>query len=392
MKYFFKKDILLATLSVFLVMGLLVIIPLNLHVLDPLKLALTDVSYNDLSFSALKSHRTNPVDDRLVIVNIGHADRGEIAAVINKLNQTPAKTIGLDALFLTPIDPAGDSALEAAIRKTNNIVLSCKLEFDNDTLINYNYFTACSKYNGYVNFVGEKSGVIRYFSPFEEWKDSVNYSFTASVVKLADEPAFETLRKRSNDLEFINYRRQADQYFTVDYHDLLMDKVSPAVFSNKIVLIGFVDANPYNIEDKHFTPLNEKFVGKSTPDMNGVVIHANIISMILENKYINRSPAWFNWLLAVFLTWVFMAFLIKNYIKHYLFFHLALKIIQLLITVIFIYLGILFFKNLQVYISLSATLVSIILSVDVLYFYEAYAKWAHKKYGFKTLFSKVHHP
>ena len=57
MKYLLKRDTILATIAVFLVMGLLTLIPLNLHVLDPLKMALTDIHFNDLSFATLKTHR-----------------------------------------------------------------------------------------------------------------------------------------------------------------------------------------------------------------------------------------------------------------------------------------------------------------------------------------------
>jgi len=390
MKYFFKRDTFLATFSVFLVMGLLTLIPLNLHVLDPLQMALTDISFNDLSFAELKRHRDNPMDEKIVIVNIGNADRATIAAVVNKIDEAQPKAIGLDVLFLAPKEPLGDSLLAKAIAQTPGIVLSNKLEFENDTAGTENYFREYSNHGGYVNFVGEKLGVIRYFSPFEKWKDSVNYSFAAAVVKVSDELKLKKLQKRSHDLELINYSREEDQYFTVDYKDLLSGKTSPPVFTNKIVLIGFVDNNPANIEDKHFTPLNEKFVGKSIPDMNGVIIHANIISMILEDNYIKKSPGWLNWFLAFLLTWFFMAFVIKYYVENHLWSHLVLKTIQLLITVLFIYLAIMLGKYFSMEVSLTAAMAGIILSVDVLYFYVGFAIWAHKKFGFKNLFTKAH--
>lgn len=371
-------------------MGLLTLIPFNLHVLDPLKLALTDISFTDLSFAELKSHRDNGMDDRIVIVNIGNANRTEIAAVINKVDQSQPKAIGLDVLFLTPKEPIGDSVLAKAIAQSPAIVLSNKLEFENDSSGAENYFSHYSNHVGYVNFVGEKQGVIRYFSPFEKWKDSLHFSFAAAVVKVSDELKLKALQKRSHDLELINYSREADQYFTIDFKDLLSAKTSQTVFSNKIVLIGFVDNNPANIEDKHFTPLNEKFVGKSIPDMNGVVIHANIISMILDNNYIKKSPTWLNWFLALLVTWFFMAYVIKYYLENHIWSHLVLKTIQLIITVFFIYMAIVFSKYLTVTVSLSAALGGIILSVDVLYFYVGFALWAHKKFGFKNLFIKAH--
>ena len=37
------------------------------------------------------------------------------------------------------------------------------------------------------------------------------------------------------------------------------------------------------------------------------------------------------------------------------------------------------------------SLIVIALAVDVIYFYEAWAVWMHKKFGFKTVFKPHHH-
>ncbi|MFZ4059073.1 MAG: CHASE2 domain-containing protein [Ferruginibacter sp.] len=391
MKYFFKRDTIGATLAVFMLMGLLSLVPLNTHILDPLKMALSDISFNDLSFAVLKTHKENAVDDKIVVINIGEADRTEIAAVLNKIKTAKTKVIGLDVLFLGPKEPAIDSALNKTINGIPNIVLSEKLNFEDKEELLPNYFSTPQSHSGYVNFVGEKAGVIRYFSPFETIRDSVHNSFAAAVVEVADEVNFNLLKKRKHNLEYINYKRQEDQYFIINYQDILNGKATLDVLNNKVVLIGYVNNNPANIEDKHFTPLNEKFVGKSIPDMNGVIIHANIVSMILSNQYIKKTPAWVNWTFALILTWVFMAFILKYYLEHHIWFHLAAKTIQLILTVVFIYLGIFFTKYFSLYINLSYALVGIVLAVDVLYFYEGFAQWAIKKFNFKSLFNKPHH-
>ena len=44
----------------------------------------------------------------------------------------------------------------------------------------------------------------------------------------------------------------------------------------------------YSMKDRYFTPLNEKYSGRSHPDMHGVLVHANIISMIQHADYINE--------------------------------------------------------------------------------------------------------
>ncbi len=392
MKYFFKRDTILATFAVFLVMGLLSLVPLNTHLLDPLKLALSDLRFNDMSFSTLKIHRDNAVDKKLMVVNIGNANRSEIAAVIKILDSAGPAAIGLDVLFNEAKDGMSDSVLADVIKKSSLLVLSVKPDFEHGSVSEHgDFFKTETSHFGYVNLVGEKKGVIRYFSPFEKYQNTVINSFSAAVVQQADEVRFGQLKKRNHALENINYQRQSDQYFIVNYQDLLSDRTDKTIFKDKIILVGYVDDNPANIEDKHYTPLNEKFAGKSIPDMNGVIIQANIISMILENNYIYQSPSWINWVLAVLLTWFFVAFILRYYLEHHMWFHLSAKSVQLLLTVFFIYLGILFSKYLNTSIDFAAVMGGIVLAVDVLYFYEGFAHWANKRFSFRTQFSKSKH-
>ena len=390
MNYLFKRDTFFATLSVYLVMGLLVLIPLNLHFLDPIKLALTDLDFNDLSYTALKSQDTNAMDDKIVIVNIRKAGRDTIAAVINKLHDVNTRAIGLDVLFFAPKNPVTDQLLATAIKRTDNIVLSDKLTWEKDSLLHAGYFAPYSAHVGYVNFIGEEGGSIRSFSPFEKVKDTLNKSFATAVVQLADAVQYNRLLKRGNDMERINYKRQAQQYITVDYSDLLNNQIDTAVFYNRIVLIGIVSNDPSDIEDKHFTPLNERFAGKSIPDMNGVILHANIISMILGNNYIKHVPLWINWLLSFVLCWLFLAVVIRYFLQNNIWFHLITKVIQLILAALFIFIGIFVRKYFSLHLDLASTLVAIVLSLDVLYFYEGFVKWLHKKFHYKTIFKTTH--
>ncbi len=40
---------------------------------------------------------------------------------------------------------------------------------------------------------------------------------------------------------------------------------------------------------------------------------------------------------------------------------------------------------------MTLTLVVIVLAVDIIYFYEAFAVWLHKKFGYTTVFHQKHH-
>ena len=84
-KYLFKRDTILATVMVFIVMGLLALIPINVHVLDPIKMALQDFDYNDMAYSQFNKNSQSSIDTGIVILNIGNAGRSEIAAMIKKV-------------------------------------------------------------------------------------------------------------------------------------------------------------------------------------------------------------------------------------------------------------------------------------------------------------------
>ncbi|MBC7849944.1 MAG: CHASE2 domain-containing protein [Chitinophagaceae bacterium] len=389
MKYLFKKDTVFATIAVFIVMGLFSLIPLNTHVLDPIRIALTDISYNDLSFDRSEKN-TGQVDSNIVIINVGNSDRASIANLLVTLKGHHPKVVGIDLLFLDPKDPSVDSLLKASIADLPNTVLAHDIRFTDGGPIVSGFLTPYATASGYINFIGERKGVIRHFSPFEAWKDTIAQSFPGAIIKFADSSAFAELKARSHTAELINYTRQSTQYITLDLAAMANNQNVSSLLHNKIVLIGYI-GGANDIEDRHFTPLNPQFMGKSIPDMNGVVIHANIISMILEGSYINKIPTWLNVLIALLFTWIFMAYTIKFFLEHHLWYHLIMKCIQLTLTILFVYLGIIIREYLHLSASFSILVVSIILAVDVLYFYEALALWLHKKFRYQTIFNKSNH-
>jgi len=119
------------------------------------------------------------------------------------------------------------------------------------------------------------------------------------------------------------------------------------------------------------------------------VVHANILSMALENNYIRKLPGWFNWFFAVLIGWIHMALFIKYYLDHHIWFHLVAKIAQVLSAILFVYAGIWLFENYRIKLDMKYTLYVIIMAVDVIYFYEAWATWMHKKFRYHTVFG--HH-
>ncbi|MBP6688155.1 MAG: CHASE2 domain-containing protein, partial [Lacibacter sp.] len=373
----------------FIVIGLFSLLPLNTGILNPFKTALKDLDFNDISYSVLNKNENTPIDNRIVILNIGNADRMGLALMIDKIRTAQPKVIGLDVNFAGPKEQQSDSLLRHMIGSTNNLVIVSNLDWTHKTEPeNIGYFGVFATNRGYANLIGEEGGTIRNFSPFEKGKvkNKTYTSFAAALVAKTDSTAFLKLKERKREYEVIHYSRKIDQYMLIDGNDLLEDNIAPELFKDKIVLMGYINPDPFNVEDKHFTPLNKQFAGKSTPDMNGIVIHANIISMILDGKYIRSIPSGIFWIITILIAWLHVALFMRYYIEEHIWFHIVAKLAQIFFAILSVYIGIMFFDWFSIKIDTKISLIVIILAIDIIYFYEALAVWLHTKFGFQTSF------
>lgn len=392
-KYLYERDTFFSTLWVFIFIVVLGSIPINFYFLNPLKLALKDFDFNDMAYSKLDVH-ADSLDQHTVIVNIGMANREELALLIDKTAALGPRVMGLDVLMEGPREPLMDSSMAATVARHPNLVLASKLEWkDEKDPYKENFFSKQGTKEGYVNMLADDIATIREWSPFfenESTPEAPPYkSFAAAILEKYDSTAYAKLVKRNKKVEIINYSRRKKQYLVIEPENLLNDAVDAKEVKGKLVLLGYISDNPNDIEDKKFTPMNEKYYGKSHPDMNGIVVHANMLSMALENKYIRKMPAWFSWVLAIIIGWIHMAVFIKYYLDHHIWFHLVAKIAQLVSAIFFVYLGIWLYEQYRIKLDMKLTLVVIVMAVDVIYFYEAWASWMHKKFRYRTVFG--HH-
>jgi CHASE2 domain-containing sensor protein len=397
-KYLYEKDTIFSTIWVFIFIFVLGAIPLNLGIMNPVKLGLKDFDFNDITYSKLGKASHTPIDKRIVIVNIGYSNREEIALMIDKVGSLKPKVMALDALFYGERDPYQDSLLSESFKRNKNLIASQMLVLsgkEGDTVSAYagKYISTASNY-AFVNLFDDSLKTIRYCQPFfEDYAQKAYPSFAAAVINAYDTVAYEKMEKKGehNHKVIINYSRRVDRYLVIPYEQVLAGDVDDSSFIGKIVLFGFIDENPSNLEDKKFTPMNDRFAGKSIPDMNGIVVHANIISMALDKDYIKKVPLWGNLLLAIIVCWLHMSFFIHFYLESHIWFHLAAKIAQVLSAILFVWLGIYLYDKYRLKVDMKLSIVVIVLAVDVIYFYEAWAVWMHKKFNYKTVFKPHHH-
>ncbi len=400
-KYLVERDTMFSTLWVFVFIVVLGSIPLNFGNLNPLKLGLKDFDFNDMYYSKVGTEQKLELDSNITVINIGDLDREGIAMLIEKAASMGPVVMGLDVLFDEPREPEKDSILREVIRKNKNLVLAVKYQTDStDKLVGgENIFANDSTLTGYVNFPHDEKETVRYYYPFkrdDHDKDLVLPSFTSALLKQYDSNAYKRVHKFVNKKTTISYSRRVTpkkvQYQVVEPDMLMTDQVEERSIRGKIVLLAY--ANPFtptDIEDKKFTPMNEKFYGKSWPDMNGIFIHANILSMVRENTFVKKVPLWGNILLAIVVCWLHMSFFIHYYLESHIWFHLAAKLAQVLSAFLFLWLGSEIYARYHVKVDMKLTLITIALAVDVIYFYEAWAVWMHKKFGYRTVFKPHHH-
>jgi len=372
MKNLFNLRYLGITITVFIILWLLTFIPINLGFFSPVSKALYDFDMNDLVFSKLTPEQ--PADTNIVVVNIGYLNRAQIAQLITIIKSYDPKVVGLDILFREKKDSAGDSLLEQAIKLDGNTVSVNRLSGYNESKQCFDTMTTSldrfTKYSvsGFANLPskdGSDMTTIRMFIPRSKYHDSTVDAFSLKIVNIYDKNAYNYLVKRNNNYETINYRGNADKFYYVDGTDPA-NLTNLDFIKNKIVLLGFLGNYPVKniFEDIFYTPLNENYAGKTYPDMYGVIIHANIISMILARNYINEFPTWIELLLAMlvcYLNIVVIKFIQSTKVDWLSLISLITKTVEFVIL-LFIELEI--FINFRLEISITLMLASIVVISD----------------------------
>ena len=339
------------TLFVFAMMwAVLKITDLKLfNAFDPVSQALNDFELTDYAFSNLREDPN--ADERIVLVNIGHISRREIAQQVNMIRRFHPKVIGIDGFFDCEgglrdsincpelLDTLGNLMLTDAIKEAGNVVMVTKLLQKGKTASNpeaidfYDSIEYSDQapfvHNAFANFptnadYQEDIKQCRTFIPRLEVNGKFENSFAVELARQFDSTKTKKLFARGNDEEIVNFRGNIEllnvklknlqnkniettnfhvMFYAIDIDKVMDGDFAPELFKDKIVIMGFL-GNYFGDpawEDKYFTPLNKKVAGRANPDMFGVVVHANIVSMILNEDYVGTIPDWLQIIFAIML-------------------------------------------------------------------------------------------
>lgn len=335
----FFIDVVLATLFVFFTLGGIVqITDLKIFsAFDPLGQALGDMELTDIAFSQLRNDPT--IDTNIVIVNIGSLPRRGVAEQLRILNKYHPRVIGIDSYFNCPknlrdtincpplADVMGNVMLANQIAEAQDLVLVTRAtQTDSlfatgvvdryDSLERTDPDIGGTAHEGYANLPTDADNqeafkACRTFIPRLKFNNDTIKAFSVAVAEIYNPEKAKRFLDRDNYEEVINYRGNildfygassfAGRYYALDWDQVLNEEFFPGLITDKIVLMGYMgdDFSDTSWDDKFFTPLNKQYAGKANPDMYGLVVHANIISMILSEDYIEVMASWQEWAIAI---------------------------------------------------------------------------------------------
>ena len=403
-------DSIIATAFIFFVMWGLSGLFNAIEAIDPIGEALADVEFTDVVYSKL---REDPrAEDDVVLVNLSNLPREAVAEQIRIINKYNPKVIGIDSFFPFPKDSLTDLQLAAALEEVDNLVMASKVlkfvEKENgdwyfDSLrLSAPIFRENAQF-AHANLVTneetqqEDVKTNRTFNPVLPYKDTTQMAFAVKVASIYAPEKTEKFLSRNKDLEYINYKGNslgaqsnfATTFFALSPYDVFNENFVPEMIEGKIVLIGFLGryfGDRYNVEDKYFTPLNKKYAGRGEPDMYGVVIHANIISMILDEDYVGTISDNAKILIAILLCYLNVVAFMWIYYRLPAWYDGITKLVQLLELILIVGLIIYAYHYYDLILDLTLAMAAVALVGDSLEVYNGVVKNIFTKEGRKELF------
>ncbi len=386
----FNVATLTGTITIFAFMFLLQTVAVNFDFLNIFEQTINNFKISDVYFSQIRDNEKIEIDTNIVIVNIGDLPRAGLGAQIEVISRYKPKVIGLDVILKGEaktlrgkLTPEQDSVMEAFLQIASErcpIVFASKLEKPNEETKSFDSLGLAHepflKYveEGYVNVVTDEDTrfeTARIVSPKEKVKDSIVYSFATKIAQIAYPDKASTLLKRDNEVETIYYRGNWQKFMVIDPMDVLDENFDPSFFKDKIVIMGYMGSTfllDDGIDDRYYTPLNTRPVGRAATDMYGIMIHANMLSMILHENYIDVIPSY----LAIIVS-VLMGFA-NAVLFTYIYFHRKLgtwydvitKGVQLVEVVIFVFIFIWTLATYNLLLEITVGVLAVVLSGDVL--------------------------
>lgn len=171
---------------------------------------------------------------------------------------------------------------------------------------------------GFLNILPDKDGVIRKSPLLIKYGYDLHsslslsvfarYKKTKTIVIEGDDSGAYTLFIADTRIPVdkygnigIRFKGPAGTYPHLSANMVLEEKIGPAVFENKIVLVG---SSAAGLKDIHPTPFDHSF--------SGVEVHASVIGTLLDREFI-LQPSWSVWFQSLFVFLIILISLIVEF-------------------------------------------------------------------------------
>ncbi|GAB4396437.1 MAG: adenylate/guanylate cyclase domain-containing protein [Anaerolineales bacterium] len=267
---------------------------------------------------AIQLRGTRPTDGEIVIVAIDDAalnytgyrwpwPRAYLAQIVDVLNQSGARLIGVDIFLFEPDDdPAGDAALARALTQARAAVSVMQISREGmvETVkLPLPEYQQAFDALGITGILYDNDAIVRSIQPYDysQRNQRIYYNWALEVASLyLDTPLPKTPTPENflfNGKRVplmgarlpINFRGPAATFPTYSAHQVALGDYPPETFRDKIVLIG---ATSVTLQDIYPTPFSSR---ARTP---GVEIVASAIHTVLHSEYILVVPPFANVLLV----------------------------------------------------------------------------------------------
>lgn len=375
---------LIVTVIQFLLLTLIVNLPFNVAILDPVQDAFADLHMSDLVYSQF--HPPVPADTNIVLVNVGFLPKKMIIRQLQILSAYQPRIMGVDVQFLgNPMDPEGDSLAATTLAGLPNIITWAKFWYNENSdavdslILNPQPFRSKTG-NGYTNLTLEDNNrlrTLRSFMPAVKIGQDTALAFSLAIAQQFNSQAVHTFLKRNKQYETINYTRNMDKYYVLDVQDVLGGQADLSIVKDKIVLLGFLGmpiGDTMTLEDKFITPLNKNYAGRTFPDMFGVIVHANIISMILGGDYVDEIDQIPGFCITFFMSYGIIILFLYLFRKYARIFEFTSLLLQLILSLLLLTAQILVFYHYRLVYEVSGILLMLALAPFITNLYQGMAE------------------
>lgn len=393
MRNFFHWIHITGLIAIFAFLWLLKSVAVSFDFLNVFESTVSQFRVSDLYFSQVRDEGGIRIDTNIVVVNIGQLPRDGIALQIEAINRCQPAAIALDITFNGPKGDFIDSVFEQALAKVDNLVMVSHLRKPKpkedgtvlwDSLGWSDHRFSRHATSAFANLITDEEGAtqetaatVRYFSPKEQVLDTATgeyrteYIMPVRLAQLVAPEKAEAFLERNNAIEHIYYKGRFNKFPFIDVFDAIDGNFSPDMVKGKIVLFGVFGedfTNYAGAEDIFYTPLNPNPIGRTPPDMYGVVVHANILSMILDQRYLNVVPDYLSIIIAVILCYLNVVLFTKIYYSETFgtWYDVLTKGIQLVESILIVFILLMSIAWFNLVIDLTLALFAILLSGDVL--------------------------